>query len=58
VLIGKVIALRFLLTALMATVLSMAPPSGANCDVPVSVKALSNVKNIDGGYSFTLAATQ
>jgi hypothetical protein len=27
-------------------------------DVPVAVKILTNVKTIDGGYFFTLAATQ
>lgn len=32
-------------------------PAAAS-DVPVAVKNLTNVKAIDGGYSFTLAATQ
>ncbi|MDQ3862918.1 MAG: hypothetical protein M3317_05365 [Actinomycetota bacterium] len=31
---------------------------GAETDVPVAVKNLTNVKNIDGGYSSTLASTQ
>ena len=32
--------------------------SGTESDVPVSVKNLTGVKNIDGGLGFTLAATQ
>ena len=32
--------------------------AGTDSDVPGAVKNLSNVKNIDGGYNFTLAATQ
>jgi alpha-tubulin suppressor-like RCC1 family protein len=31
---------------------------GTDSDVPVAVKNLTNVKNIDGGHNFTLAATQ
>lgn len=31
--------------------------SGTDSDVPVTVRNLSNVKNIDGGNAFTLAAT-
>ncbi len=32
--------------------------TGADSDVPVAVKNLTNVGKIDGGYEFTLAATQ
>ena len=31
--------------------------TGPDSDVPVAVRNLSNVKNIDGGDTFTLAAT-
>ena len=82
--IGKVMALSFLLATLVAMLLS-APPAGAatpsgkafawggnfygqfgngtngdgtESDVPVSVKNLTNAKNIDGGPYFSLAVTQ
>jgi alpha-tubulin suppressor-like RCC1 family protein len=32
--------------------------SAANSDVPVGIKNLTTVKNIDGGYIHTLAATE
>jgi alpha-tubulin suppressor-like RCC1 family protein len=32
--------------------------SGTESDVPVSVKNLTGVKNIDGGLGFALAVTQ
>jgi len=32
--------------------------TGTDSDVPVAVKNLSNVKNVDGGYEFSVAATQ
>jgi alpha-tubulin suppressor-like RCC1 family protein len=79
---SKVLALGFLVAALLATLLSSAPAgadvvpagnarawgdnyfgqlgngnTGTDSDVPVAVRNLLNVRNMDGGYEFTLATT-
>jgi alpha-tubulin suppressor-like RCC1 family protein len=33
-------------------------PTGPDSDIPVAVKNFTNVRNTDGGYEFTLAATE
>jgi hypothetical protein len=32
--------------------------TGSDSDVPVAIRNLANVKNVDGGYEFALAAVQ
>jgi len=79
---SKVLALGFLVAALLATLLSLAPAgadvvpagnarawgdyyfgqlgngnTGTDSDVPVAVRNLLTVRNMDGGYEFTLATT-